>query len=79
MGGVSCPPWSCSGTMEKDIHVKRATFIDEIVEIHETFGFASPAEVLQAIKLYFGSHYGSHYGSMLWELGSDLASQYFTA
>ena len=64
-----------SGTMEKDIQVKRATFIDESVEIRKTFGFASPAEVLQAVKLYVGSHYGS----MLWDLGSDLASQYFTA
>ena len=43
--------------------------------MRETFGFASPAEVLRAVKLYVGSHYGS----MLWELGSNMASQYFNA
>ena len=32
-----------SGTMEKDIRSKSATFIDESVGIRETFGFASPA------------------------------------
>ena len=62
-----------SGIMEKDIRTKRATYIDESVEVRETFGFASPNEVLQAVKLYVGSHYG------LWDLGSDLAKQYYTA
>ena len=36
---------------------------------------ASPVEVLEAVKLYVGSHYGS----MLWELGSGMARQYFNA
>ena len=62
-----------SGSMEKDIRSKRASYIDESVSIRETFEFANPAEVLQAVKLYAGSHYGS----MLWDLGSDLATQYF--
>ena len=64
-----------SGTMEQDIRTKRARFIDESVEVRETFGFASPAEVLHAVKLYVGSHYGS----MLWNFGSDMAKQYFNA
>ena len=52
---------------------KRVEFIDDqSVDIRETFGFASPAEVLKAVKLYTGSHYGS----MLWELGSGAADQY---
>ena len=64
-----------SGTMEQDTRTKRAKFIDESVEVRETFGFASPSEVLRAVKLYVGSHYGS----MLWELGSGMATQYFNA
>ena len=36
------------GNMDKDIRVKRASFIDESVEVRETFEFASPVEVLQA-------------------------------
>ena len=64
-----------SGTMEKDTLSKRAGFIDQSVDIRETFGFASPAEVLRAVKLYAGSHYGS----MLWELGSGVAQQYYNA
>jgi hypothetical protein len=36
-----------SGSMEKDVKVKRAT-IRESTELRETFGFASPAEVLRA-------------------------------
>jgi hypothetical protein len=64
-----------SGSMEKDIRSKRANFIDESVQVRESFEFASPVEVLQAVKLYVGSHYGS----MLWELGSDMTGQYFNA
>ena len=64
-----------SGTVMKDIMSMRATFIDSSTEIRETFGFASPVEVLGAVKLYVGSHYGS----MMWDLGSDMASQYYNA
>jgi hypothetical protein len=60
-----------SGSMDKDVKVKRATFIRESTELRETFGFASPAEVLRAVKLYAGSHYGSN----LWDLGGDRAGQ----
>jgi hypothetical protein len=61
--------------MEQDILAKRATFIRESTEIRETFGFASPVEVLRAVKL----HAGCHYGSNLWKLRSDCAEQYFAA
>ena len=61
------------GTMEKDIKIKRAAYIDETVQIRESFSFASPAEVLKAVKLYAGSNYGC----MLWDLGSDMATQYY--
>ena len=60
-----------SGTMDKDVGMKWARFIDE--SIRETFGFASPMEILCAVKLYVGT--GSHYGCMLWDLGSDMAKQ----
>ena len=61
--------------LERDILSKRAGFIDQSVDIRETFGFASPAEVLRAVELYGGSHYGS----MLWELDSKAAHQYYNA
>ena len=64
-----------SGSMEKDIRTKRASFIDNSVQIRETFEFASPSEILKAVKLYVGSHNGS----MLWDLGGDLAQQYYNA
>ena len=40
-----------SGSMEKDIRSKRASFIDESVHVRKSFEFASPVEVLQAVKL----------------------------
>ena len=39
-----------SGTM--DILSKKSTFIDNSVEVRETFGFSSPSEVFQAVKHY---------------------------
>ena len=55
--------------MDHDAKVKRAEFIDKSVEIRETINFASPVEVLQALKIYCSSFYGS----MLWNLGEDGA------
>ena len=63
-----------SGTMDKDAKIKRASFIRESSELRETFGFASPTEILRSVKLYAGSHYGS----MLWQFESESACQYFT-
>ena len=64
-----------SGRMDHDAEVKRAEFIDKSVEIRENFGFASPVEVLQALKTYCSSFYGS----MLWNLPGDGASQVFNS
>ena len=64
-----------SGTMDKDAKIKRASFIRESTELRETFGFASPTEILRSVKLYAGSHYGS----MLWQFESESACQYFTS
>ena len=46
--------------MDKDTLAKRAAFIRETTEIRETFTFASPVEILRAVKLYAGSHYGNN-------------------
>ena len=54
-----------SGTMEHDSLVKRAQFITNSVEVRNMFEFASPVEVLLALKVYCSSFYGC----MLWELG----------
>ena len=64
-----------SGTMEHDALVKRAIFIDKSVEIRESLSFASPVEILSAMKVYCSSFYGS----MLWDLGGDGASKVFNA
>ena len=64
-----------SGSMDQDTRCKRASFIDESTQVREAFGFASPSEVLRAVKVYVGSHYGSN----LWQLDSEMTNQYFSA
>ena len=44
-----------TGNMEYDVRVKRASFISSSVEVRETFKFASPVEVLHALKVYCSS------------------------
>ena len=60
-------------TMEQDCKEKRAGYIDRTVSIRETFAFAEPQQVLQAMEKYCGDHYGS----MLWQLDGDMAGKYF--
>ena len=55
--------------------VKRAIFINNSVEIREAFSFASPVEILSAIKIYCYSLYGF----MLWALSGDGATRVFNA
>ena len=64
-----------SGLMEHDAKVKRAEFINKAVEIRETFGFASPIEILRALKVYCSNFYGS----MLWDLSGEGASKVFNS
>ena len=59
------------GTMDTDVRGKRAAFVTRSTEIRETFGFASPLEVLKAVKVYTCDFYGS----MLWDLGGDQVKQ----
>ena len=49
-----------SGLMDQDLKVKRVAIIDEITKVREAFNFASPWEVLRAVKVNVGSHYGSN-------------------
>ena len=64
-----------SGTMDNDASIARAKFIDQSVETHQAFSFASPVEIIRALNVYCSSHYGS----MLWELEGEAASQYFNS
>ena len=64
-----------SGNMDHDARIKRAEFIDKSVEVRESFKFASPVEILRALKIYCSSFYGS----MLWDLTGEGASQVFNA
>jgi hypothetical protein len=61
--------------MEHDAKIARACFIDQSVEVRQTFFFASPAVVLRALQVYCSSHYGV----MLWDLQGDGASQYINS
>ena len=63
------------GTMDTDTKGKTASFITRSLEIREQFSFAHPKEVLNAVRVYCCDHYGS----MLWDLGGNMAKQYFTA
>ena len=64
-----------TGNMEQDVKEKRATFISKSVEVRETFKFASPVEVVQAMKVYCSSFYGC----MLWDLSGQGAAQVFNS
>ena len=64
-----------SGSMEYDAEIKKSIFINQSVEIRETFYFASPNEVISALKVYCSSFYGC----MQWNLGGAKALQVFNA
>ena len=64
-----------TGTMDQDAREKRAAFISRSVEIRETFKFASPVEVVQALEVYCSSFYGC----MLWDLAGKGASHVFNS
>ena len=49
-----------SGTMDHDTRVKRAEFISKSTDVREIFSFASPGEVLRAVKMFAADFYGSN-------------------
>ena len=57
-----------SYNLEFDANVKKAQFIDGAVKIQESFGFAQPNEILEAIQTYAGHWYGSG----IWEESGQL-------
>ena len=59
-------------TMDFDVNVKKGEYIESAVKIQETFGFAEPPQILQAVKTYAGHLYGS----MLWDLSSEKVQQF---
>ena len=60
-------------SMMVDMQQKRADFIQKSTEIRETFSFAQPNQILQAVTTYCCSMYGS----MTWPLFSEKARQVF--
>ena len=60
-------------TMELDCKIKRADYIVKTVNIRETFSFAEPEQILQAVEKYCCDYYGA----MLWQLDSQMAGQFF--
>ena len=61
--------------MEFDASCKRAQFIAKSHEIRTLFQWASPVEVLRALKIYSSSFYGA----MLWDLAGEKARQVYNA
>ena len=64
-----------SGSMEHDTKIARARYIDQTVEVRQSFSFASPVEVVRALEVYTTSYYGS----MLWNLKGNGADQFFNS
>merc|ERR1719206_846329 len=61
--------------MDQDTLIKRAMFIRDSVEVRTMFKFASPPEILKALKIYCSSFYGC----MLWDLAGDKATQVYNS
>jgi hypothetical protein len=77
-------PWVESAThlgheLHQDAHqdfdckCKRGQFIHNSTSIRETFKFAGPEQILQAVNIYCCDFYGS----MLWDLYDDQAEQMY--
>ena len=59
--------------MEQDMKCKRGEFIDKSTTVRETFSFAQPNQILEAVRTYCCSLYGA----MTWSLYTDKARQVF--
>ena len=60
-------------TLDADSKVRRAKFISSSVEVCSKFSFASPCQILKAVRTFSCDAYGS----VLWRLDSSSASSYF--
>ena len=63
-----------SGDFRHDVLVKRAVLISKLVEVRDSFAFASPSSVLRALQVYCSSYYGSLAG---WELEGAEAQKFY--
>ena len=63
------------GTMNCDARIRRAQFIDKSTGIREMFAFASPVEVLSAVRVYACDFYGA----MLCDLYGETAIMVYKA
>ena len=61
------------GTMENDARSEKYSFIEKTTQMRESFNFAHPVEIIQAMKVYSCDHYGA----MLWDLQGNMANQVF--
>ena len=61
--------------MIEDMKCKRGSFISRSTEIRETFKFAQPNQILQAVQTYCLDMYGA----MAWPLYSEKAKQVFNS
>ena len=59
--------------MDMDTKMKRASFIKNSTDIRNTFHFALPGQVLNAVCTY-SAHF---YGAMLWDLYGEMSGQAF--
>ena len=62
------------GDMEQDVIKKRAVFLQSSVQIRDQFKFASPAEIVKALKVYSNVFYGYN----LWDLGGHTTHQVYS-
>ena len=60
-------------SLDYDCKCKRGKFIQNSTNIRETFKFADPAQILQAVRIYCCDFYGS----MLWDLYGEQAQQLY--
>ena len=79
-----CKPWVQSAvhlghtihqdlTLDADARARRARFISSSVEVRNKFSFASPHQILKAVRIFSCDAYGS----VLWRLDSPSASSYY--
>ena len=61
-----------SGSMDSDAMIKRAS---KSVEVRNTFSWAAPADIIQAMQVYCSDFYGA----MIWNLSGEKATQVYTA
>ena len=62
-------------TMSADAAVRRARFISSSVEVRSQFSFATPVQILRAVKVLSCDAYGS----VLWRLDSEAATSFYKA